>query len=999
VIRLLGLKPGEGRPVGLAIATSFFASAGLTIGQSGIEALFFARYGVEKLPVLYLILGGTMFLVMLGFGALLGHVGRGRACIMIPLALAVVALAGRIGLAGDIPWLTPVLWLVQGVAYFVMGLAVWGLAGLVTDTRQAKRFFPLIGAGGVLGFVVGGLATKPLASTLGTSNLLLVWVGTLVAVALLGSRLLATADRSRSTARSPRLHDARPIDQLTSGFRYVRRSTLMRWLSLGAILFSLLFFSLYLPFSRAATARYPNPDDLAGFFGLFFALSTGLAFLMSLFVTNRLLARFGVPTVMLVLPVLYVATFGVLAILASFGALLVFRFAQVAWIQGGASSSWEAVVNTVPPDRRDQTRAFLYGGPTQVGTVLAGVIALVGERALSPSVLYGVGFACAVLATVAMFGVRRAYPRELVKALRQGRPNVFDATPVGAEPFGLARADQSAVSIAVAALSDPDPHVRRVAAHVLGDMPTQEAIGGLVASLQDEDAVVRATAIRSLARTGASARLPAILERSTDLDPGVRLATVEAVEAIDVPVDAGSRFVGPLLRDPDPVVRAGAAAVLVRLTKDPAGTATLLELAGADEAAVRGAAFRAMRGLEAPDLFDVAAAGLHDDTATVRADAARALAAIAPSRALDLLVAAMADDQQSVREAVAESLAAIGTPAVDPVVRSLDVPERRAGALSALERLPIDGRANDVHRFAVAAVARAVESHRLGAAIPDTHDERLGLLRDSLLARSEREARSGLRAASVLRGGDAISVALENISVTDPARRADALEVIESVGARDIVRPLVSMWDGPSERADQEAVVDRLREDPDDWIRRCADLADAQTVDQTEGGSMTQTLPTLSTMERVLFLRKVPLFAELPPPDLEPIALISEEHAFSDGETIAEQGGPGDAMHIIVSGEVAVVVADASGEHVVAMRSAGDAVGEMAVITNRPRVAGLVARGDVRVLSIGRPQFESILRERPETALGVIRVLCERLAETPTTGPQSGASGTTTASA
>ena len=81
------------------------------------------------------------------------------------------------------------------------------------------------------------------------------------------------------------------------------------------------------------------------------------------------------------------------------------------------------------------------------------------------------------------------------------------------------------------------------------------------------------------------------------------------------------------------------------------------------------------------------------------------------------------------------------------------------------------------------------------------------------------------------------------------------------------------------------------------------------------------------------------------------------------------------------------------------MRSAGDVVGEMAVITNRPRVAGLVARGDVRVLSIGRPQFESILRERPETALGVIRVLCERLAETPTTGPQSGASGTTTASA
>ena len=79
-------------------------------------------------------------------------------------------------------------------------------------------------------------------------------------------------------------------------------------------MFSLLFFSLYLPFSRAATVRYPEPDDLAGFFGLFFGLSTGVAFLMSLFVTNRLLARFGVPTVLLVLPLLYVVAFGVLAI-------------------------------------------------------------------------------------------------------------------------------------------------------------------------------------------------------------------------------------------------------------------------------------------------------------------------------------------------------------------------------------------------------------------------------------------------------------------------------------------------------------------------------------------------------------------------------------------------------------------------------------------------------------------------------------------------------------
>ena len=59
--RLLGLKPGEGRTVGLAVAVSFFESAGLMIAQSAVDALFFARYGVEKLPVMYLLLGVAMF--------------------------------------------------------------------------------------------------------------------------------------------------------------------------------------------------------------------------------------------------------------------------------------------------------------------------------------------------------------------------------------------------------------------------------------------------------------------------------------------------------------------------------------------------------------------------------------------------------------------------------------------------------------------------------------------------------------------------------------------------------------------------------------------------------------------------------------------------------------------------------------------------------------------------------------------------------------------------
>src|SRR5919198_1244141 len=109
--RVFNLRPGEGRVVALAVATSFFASAGMMVGQSAAEALFFARYGVSRLPLMYLVLGGTMFLVSLGLAAVLARTAPGRAGLVIPLGLAVVAGAGRVALAAHVGWITQALWL------------------------------------------------------------------------------------------------------------------------------------------------------------------------------------------------------------------------------------------------------------------------------------------------------------------------------------------------------------------------------------------------------------------------------------------------------------------------------------------------------------------------------------------------------------------------------------------------------------------------------------------------------------------------------------------------------------------------------------------------------------------------------------------------------------------------------------------------------------------------------------------------------------------------
>jgi CRP-like cAMP-binding protein len=139
-----------------------------------------------------------------------------------------------------------------------------------------------------------------------------------------------------------------------------------------------------------------------------------------------------------------------------------------------------------------------------------------------------------------------------------------------------------------------------------------------------------------------------------------------------------------------------------------------------------------------------------------------------------------------------------------------------------------------------------------------------------------------------------------------------------------------------------------------------------------------ETTTTLSIMERVLLLRRVPLLADLSPADLQRVAAIAVENDFTDGEAMCEQGEVGNEMYLIVSGEVRIVVEP---EKEIARRMAGDVVGEMSLISGEVRMASVLAIGDVRTLCLDRMNFESLLRERPEVSLAVMRELCNRLKE------------------
>lgn len=458
----LNIHTGESRMVLLVIGVMLLTSAGFTLGSTGVEALFFARFGVEYLPYMYMVLGALSLLTSLGITALLGRVRRETIYIFVPIVVAILTVIAWGILFSGLALVYPVLWLGKEVINSLITLVVWGIAGTVCDTRQSKRLFPIFNAGRILGAVLGGLGTGLLVNRIGTQNLLLIWAGMLMFAYACIRMLMREYPSSQpvSSLSRKKKKQSSLIQEMQRGYQFVRGSGLMRWISIAAVLFSILYFSIALPFSKAATAQYPNENDLAGFLGFFNALSTAAAFLASAFFANRLYARVGIMNAILVLPIIYLVGFGGLVVTNAFMVVILFRFVQMLWLSGIADSAYQAMFNAIPSARRDQVRAFIDGVPGQAGTFLAGLILIIGEQSFSSQQLAVVGLAAAIATTFVIWRAGRSYNLTLVDSLRKGRPTLFGSD---------SRPDATALHVALDGMKHPDPMVRRVSAEIVRD--------------------------------------------------------------------------------------------------------------------------------------------------------------------------------------------------------------------------------------------------------------------------------------------------------------------------------------------------------------------------------------------------------------------------------------------------------------------------------------------------------------------------------------------------
>lgn len=132
--------------------------------------------------------------------------------------------------------------------------------------------------------------------------------------------------------------------------------------------------------------------------------------------------------------------------------------------------------------------------------------------------------------------------------------------------------------------------------------------------------------------------------------------------------------------------------------------------------------------------------------------------------------------------------------------------------------------------------------------------------------------------------------------------------------------------------------------------------------------------------ENTELLRQVSIFKELDEQTLQSLGQCLKAHRYPKDSLIVGQNDQGDALFIIESGRVKVVLYGESGrEMILSIFRPGDFFGEMSLLDDQPRSANVLALEDANVLVLSRRDFVRHLEGNPSVALNILAEMSRRL--------------------
>jgi ATP/ADP translocase len=660
---LLRIQPGEGRKASMMFGVMLCVVGSFIIARVARDSLFLSRYTIDYLPYLYIWVAVGVSIQSYLYSRIADRFRRDRMFIITLAIVFVLFVAARLALVWTKDWFYPALYVMVELVGSLLLIQAWTLINEIFTSREAKRLFGFIGAGGVVSSVVVGFSIKEAINFINTEDLLLLSAGLFLMAMLLTKKLATTCQEELLHSIATGRKGIRSRISLFSDWQRTFTSRHLIFVAGLVLILSFVMTFVDYRFKLSAHEAFSGEEDkLAGFFGLFYGLTGLLNIVIQALATARILERFGVTVSLLLLPIaLMVGTVFWIATPILLSATLL----------KGADSTLRYTVNDatvqllylpVPSYLRGRAKAFIDGIIRPVSIGIAGISLAWILPNLAPAALGWILFVLLLGWIAITFLVRKEYLASLVSTLKARRLDFSNGSRL--------IPDQAASQALLEALEDPDEENVLHALGMIPHSPGKNWGNALIKLTKHESARVRAQAIKRIGDMGSLQHGPVIYACLRDSNPNVLAAAIHAYCSIgkERAVRTGSLF----LEHEDLQVRAAAVVGMIRyggLDGVLSSAERLKALLNGTEAEERATGARILGAIKVQNFYHPLLKLMSDESIPVRLAAIWAAGRMKSQELLPALVYRL--DTTGTRSAASEAIVAIGEPAVPVLHRVL----------------------------------------------------------------------------------------------------------------------------------------------------------------------------------------------------------------------------------------------------------------------------------------------------------------------------------------
>jgi ATP/ADP translocase/HEAT repeat protein len=538
--QVLKIQASEGQKVLLATLYLFFAVSAFITGRICRDTLFLEKFDQGTLAFMYVTVALIVPIGAYFYGRIADRYRRDRIILftLILMIFSLGAIYAMLRVRVNEPLLIFLYNFIELMGAFLM-IQFWTFAGDIFTTREAKRVFPVVGAGGVLAGIFGVRLARFFLDSFPVSNLLLLMIlfliidiGIIIVIGVREHARLQEAIVGRSSRTDTKtFHIKREIQDL---FRN-------KHLKLIAGMTVVTFFCVPLvdyQFKVFAKQHYTvdgvvDKLALASFFADFY-FATGIIAAIAVLLTSRILERFGVVVALLVLPLsLLICIAGILLGVANiipfaltFSATLLAKGAENSFRYSIYDATMQVIYTPVATHLRVRAKTIIDGVLKPWSTGLSGLLMVFVVKVLGLTVSYLAGMACLLTLcwVILVSRIRKEYVGQLLATLRQRRLDFSDNT--------LRIADEKTIEVLRGALRSHKASEVNNAIDLVLRVEGFDLSDEIVVLLTRQEAELRVRALDVLGQRGTNQHTELIQKCFEDENDLVRAAALRAFCAI-----------------------------------------------------------------------------------------------------------------------------------------------------------------------------------------------------------------------------------------------------------------------------------------------------------------------------------------------------------------------------------------------------------------------------------------------------------------------------------